>query len=145
MERLQELRTELASLVGKEKKQLRAAEAKEIRELERTVASSRPAGRAAGVDFERMARAAEEALQQVALAEETLGVGPEGPVVPRMEPAVVLQRLNEKNLPACSGKELRKERKELMREWQELILEAVGPTNGRGVHGMVPNMWRFAL
>ena len=36
-----------------------------------------------------------------------------------MEP--VVQRLNEKNVAACSGKELRKERKELMREWQERL------------------------
>ena len=72
MERLQELRAELASLVGKEKKLLRAAKAREIRELERLVASGRPAGRARQVDFERMARAAEEALRQAA-AEETPG------------------------------------------------------------------------
>ena len=111
-EQLQSARAELATLTGKDKKALRSEKAKEIRDLERHCAFAKAALKdvdpAKSIDFAKLASLAEEQLAQVAKQEDR-------------KDACHLARLNERNThPAgLSGKVLRREKKELMKEFQD--------------------------
>ena len=103
-------RAELSKLLGKENKNLRSAKAKEIRELERRCMSAKAADKKStnSADFAFPASLAEEQLAKVAEQEDK-------------KPTLQQGRLNQSNVhPAgCSGKEMRKERKEIMKEFRE--------------------------